>query len=56
MFFVDRPAFPLSVGFRVLDLSRDAATHMSKTRVEELCSRDKRIKRNEKEKESWRLV
>jgi hypothetical protein len=33
-----------------------SATHMSKTRVEELCSRDKRIKRNEKEKESWQLV
>jgi len=33
-----------------------SATHIPKNRVAELCSRDKRIKRNEKEKESWQLA
>ncbi len=33
-----------------------SATKIPKNRVSELCSRDKRIKRNEKEKESWRII
>ena len=33
-----------------------SATKIPKNRVSELCSRDKRIKRNDKEKESWRLI
>ncbi len=33
-----------------------SATRMPKNRVSKLCRQDKRIKRNDKEKESWRLV
>lgn len=33
-----------------------SATKIPKERVSILCSRDKRIRRNEKEKESWRLI
>ena len=33
-----------------------SATHIPTSRVAELCSRDKRFKRNEKEKESWQLT
>ena len=33
-----------------------AATKIPAERVSKLCGRDKRIRRNEKEKESWRLV
>jgi hypothetical protein len=33
-----------------------SATHLPRRRVEKLCIRDKRIKRNEKEKESWQLI
>ena len=33
-----------------------SATHLPRRRVEKLCIRDRRIKRNEKEKESWQLA
>jgi len=33
-----------------------SATHIPSKRVAELCSGDKRFKRNEKEKESWQLT
>jgi hypothetical protein len=33
-----------------------SATHIPTSRVSELCGSDKRFKRNEKEKESWRLA
>jgi len=33
-----------------------STTQIPTNRVAELCSRDKRIKRNEKEKESWRFA
>ncbi len=33
-----------------------SATKLPENRVSELCRRDKRIKRNDKEKESWRLI
>jgi hypothetical protein len=32
-----------------------SATHISEVRVAELCSKDKRIKRNAREKQSWRI-
>jgi hypothetical protein len=31
-------------------------THIPESRVAELCSQDKRIKRNELEKQSWRIA
>jgi len=33
-----------------------SATKIPGNRISKLCNRDKRIKRNEKEKESWRLI
>src|ERR1700756_4344287 len=33
-----------------------SATHIPKNRLEKLCIRDRRIKRNEKDTESWQLV
>ena len=33
-----------------------SGTKIPENRVSKLCNRDKRIKRNEKEKESWRLI
>lgn len=33
-----------------------SATKIQENRVSKLCNRDKRIKRNDKEKESWRLI
>jgi hypothetical protein len=33
-----------------------SGTKIPEPRVSKLCRRDKRIKRNEKEKESWRLI
>ena len=33
-----------------------SSTKIPKDRVSGLCSRDKRIRRNEKEKESWRII
>ncbi len=33
-----------------------SGTKIPGNRVSKLCNRDKRIKRNEKEKESWRLI
>lgn len=33
-----------------------AATHLSENRVKDVCGSSKRIARNEKEKESWRLA
>ena len=33
-----------------------SATHIPESRVAELCSKDKRVKRNELEKQSWRIV
>jgi len=33
-----------------------SATHIPESRVAELCSKDKRIKRNELEKQSWRIA
>jgi hypothetical protein len=33
-----------------------SGTKIPENRVSKLCNRDKRIKRNDKEKESWRLI
>jgi len=33
-----------------------SATHIPTSRVADLCGSDKRLKRNEKEKDSWRLA
>lgn len=33
-----------------------SATNLSEDRVRKLCSKSKKIKRNEKEKESWKLI
>ena len=33
-----------------------SAMHIPESRVAELCSKDKRIKRNELEKQSWRIA
>ncbi len=53
--FLRRSAKERGWAFRTTQ-SISSATKIPGNRVSKLCNRDKRIKRNEKEKESWRLI